>query len=398
MSDELRALGLSADAARIYRYLLDHGGCEREELLAPLALTAAEADAALRELAGATLVRLFADDATDRQVWPVNPKIGLSAAIAGRRARFLREQEEIERLEMHVAGLIASHEERTHQCAPAGTEHLDGSAPASVVRVHELAMESERIGLLSASPDGGALTGFVEEVGETLLDREVRLRQIHLTSVRNRPGRHAAATRLAEAGAQVRTAPVLPMELALFDETTAVLLHDPADPDCGVAVVRHPGTVAGLRALFEQLWTAAEPLGGTPDCDTNGLTATERELLRQLAEGTTDEGAARRMGVSLRTVRRLAAQLMERLDARSRFQAGCRAYAYGWLEQPPTPARQAPPGPPVRPGPAGPPGPSAPPRQPGAVNRPVSAQRRPAPAVARPRPLPVPRLAAGAHS
>ncbi|MFF7912187.1 hypothetical protein [Streptomyces sp. NPDC007914] len=40
---------------------------------------------------------------------------------------------------------------------------------------------------------------------------------------------------------------------------------------------------------------------------------------------------AKRLGVSPRTARRIAADLMERLEARSRFEAGVHAVQDGWL-------------------------------------------------------------------
>jgi DNA-binding NarL/FixJ family response regulator len=57
----------------------------------------------------------------------------------------------------------------------------------------------------------------------------------------------------------------------------------------------------------------------------------ERAVLRMLAQGYTDEAIAKRLGVSPRTARRIAANLMERLDARSRFEAGVHAVQDGWL-------------------------------------------------------------------
>lgn len=57
----------------------------------------------------------------------------------------------------------------------------------------------------------------------------------------------------------------------------------------------------------------------------------ERTLLGMIAGGDTDEAAARKLGVSLRTVRRMMAHLMERLEAASRFQAGVNATKRGWL-------------------------------------------------------------------
>lgn len=50
-----------------------------------------------------------------------------------------------------------------------------------------------------------------------------------------------------------------------------------------------------------------------------------------LEDGLTDEGIARKLGVSIRTVRRLMADLLKRLNAQGRFQAGAEAVRQGWL-------------------------------------------------------------------
>ncbi|MEV4409509.1 LuxR C-terminal-related transcriptional regulator [Actinoplanes sp. NPDC049598] len=55
----------------------------------------------------------------------------------------------------------------------------------------------------------------------------------------------------------------------------------------------------------------------------------ERHLLALLAAGLTDESAAARLDVSVRTVRRTMASIMLRLGARSRFQAGMIAARLG---------------------------------------------------------------------
>jgi DNA-binding NarL/FixJ family response regulator len=89
-------------------------------------------------------------------------------------------------------------------------------------------------------------------------------------------------------------------------------------------------SVAGLHALFEEYWAVARPWG-PPGPDPYGLSDQQREVLRLLAEGCTDEGISRRIGVSLRTVRRIASDLMTRLAARSRFEAGVKAAQVGWL-------------------------------------------------------------------
>jgi len=95
---------------------------------------------------------------------------------------------------------------------------------------------------------------------------------------------------------------------------------------------RRPGVIASLLELFESVWRTAAPLDvGHPIEAGTGLSDTERTLLTMLADGATDETAAKKLGVSLRTVRRIVADLMRRLDAGSRFEAGIKAAKNGWL-------------------------------------------------------------------
>lgn len=85
-------------------------------------------------------------------------------------------------------------------------------------------------------------------------------------------------------------------------------------------------------SLFEQTWESAVPLGADHRRQgDDGVSASDRELLRLLASGLTDEGAGKRLGISVRTVRRQMAALMERLNATSRFEAGLKAAQRGWL-------------------------------------------------------------------
>lgn len=116
------------------------------------------------------------------------------------------------------------------------------------------------------------------------------------------------------------------------EQVQALVPLDPADTRAGAVVLRLSGAVAALTALFEQVWDASLPLGcDRPRDEGTGLTPPERELLRILSRGMTDQAAAHQLGVSLSTVRRSMAALMERLGARSRFEAGLRAAQRGWL-------------------------------------------------------------------
>ncbi|MGW0615037.1 helix-turn-helix domain-containing protein [Streptomyces sp. NPDC002788] len=82
---------------------------------------------------------------------------------------------------------------------------------------------------------------------------------------------------------------------------------------------------------YDGVWESAVDLAKTRRRDESGLSAQEREVLNSLYRGMTDESIAKRLSVSPRTARRVANDMMERLGARSRFQAGALAVQHGWL-------------------------------------------------------------------
>lgn len=61
----------------------------------------------------------------------------------------------------------------------------------------------------------------------------------------------------------------------------------------------------------------------------------ERAVASLLVTGMTDEMAARRLGLSRRTFRRRLKALMDKLGARSRFQAGFMLAETGWANERP---------------------------------------------------------------
>ncbi len=189
--------------------------------------------------------------------------------------------------------------------------------------------------MLSFAPGGPQPAQVMEAsraLDEETLSRGVRMRTVYLDSVRNDALTVQYAQWLNELGGTVRTVPALPLRMIIADNVTAVVPLDPEDPRKGAVVLRSPGVIAALRALFEQVWEQAKPLGEAPQRNAHGLTEQERQLLRLLAGGLTDERAAQRLGVSLRTIRRMMADLMTRTDSRSRFQAGIKVASLGWLE------------------------------------------------------------------
>ena len=170
----------------------------------------------------------------------------------------------------------------------------------------------------------------VRRIDHWNLRRGVRHRVVAPDEARTAPVLGPQLVALAAAGADARTVAEVPADALVIDGAVVVV---PAEGPAGVAVVRLPGVVAGLVALFERVWAEGVPLLGSAQAGGDELEARDRELLGLLTAGCTDETAAARLGVSVRTVRRMVSDMMRRLGARSRFQAGAKAAGRGWLPE-----------------------------------------------------------------
>jgi DNA-binding CsgD family transcriptional regulator len=161
------------------------------------------------------------------------------------------------------------------------------------------------------------------------------IRTLGLNSIRNDPATWTYARLLVELGTQARAVPTLPIRMLIYDRKATLVPIDPTDNGAGAVQLTGAGNVAAVLAPFEQTPTTATPLHTARITSGDDLSPQERKLLKLLAAGLTDEGAGRQLGLSQRTVRRMMADLMERLGARGRFDAGRRAAERGrlWSER-----------------------------------------------------------------
>ncbi|MDH6107836.1 sugar-specific transcriptional regulator TrmB/DNA-binding CsgD family transcriptional regulator [Kitasatospora sp. MAP12-15] len=325
----LRALGLDAVSEQVYQELLAEPTLDATLLAERLGLSQDQVGASLDTLADLALLRMSREAPQQRR--PVSPERA--------RALLLRHEEEELRarhtaLEANRTAVATAAERATRerQRIPSGTEQLDGldeiqsrlesllqSATTEICSIVPTLMPPEA--LEAARP-----------LDEDLLGRGVTQRTLCHEGVRTNPRALAYGRSMAAVGAQLRTAPALPHRLLMVDRAIALVPLDPASTAPSAVLVTSPGIVAALAELFDRIWADAAPLDQTPapDCAT-GITAAERELLRILSTGLTDEVAAKRLGVSVRTVKRRMEELMRRLEAGSRFEAGFKACQHGWL-------------------------------------------------------------------
>ncbi|WP_405440405.1 hypothetical protein OG373_24830 [Streptomyces avidinii] len=143
-----------------------------------------------------------------------------------------------------------------------GAERLVGMH-AIQSRLEQLAhgLERECLAILP----GGALSGASLDASRPrdrrALARGIEMRSVHRDSARNDPTTPAYARWLTEQGGQVRTSPLLPPRLLIFDRAVAVV---PIDPDRDRArTVEAPGLGVSLRTVRRQMPALMERLHAT---------------------------------------------------------------------------------------------------------------------------------------
>lgn len=136
----------------------------------------------------------------------------------------------------------------------------------------------------------------------------------------------------ADVGEHVRVLAAVPARMGVFG-TSAAVIHEHWRAGSGrLLVMRHPAMVEMATMLFDLLWERAVTVPGLEGAMLPAERAAARRLLlEELARGAKDEQIARELGLSLRTVRRRVAEVLDELGAGSRFQAGVEAVRRGWL-------------------------------------------------------------------
>ncbi|WP_329383901.1 helix-turn-helix transcriptional regulator [Streptomyces sp. NBC_01351] len=326
----LATLGLDSTAEAVYRAMLANPRDGAKALAARLGTPEADVRRSLDTLSELALIRPSYEQAGELR--PVSPEVGMEILMARQQAELAAQQLRIEASRAAAAQLIAEFADLTPGTTSPGVEQLLGLDEIRT-RITGLAhgLQTE---LMTFAPGGGHQPHTLEASKPNdlaLLSRGVRMRSLFQDSVRNSQSTVAYATWLSELGGEVRTAPDLPTRMMVFDRTTAVIPVSSDDSAAGAVILTGNGTLTALCALFENVWTGAQPLGAVQERDDSALTPQETTVIRLLAQGLTDEAIAKRLAVSPRTARRLANGLMERLGAASRFEFGVRAVQHGWL-------------------------------------------------------------------
>jgi DNA-binding CsgD family transcriptional regulator len=327
---QLTHLGLRPVEEGAYRAALERPSWTLPDFARRLGMPEEQTADLVGKLAELDLVHTSGDRTRLR---PVNPQLGLTALIARREAEMVSSWHELERSRLAAANLAADFDS-------ANRTHIDGQLDVAhgpeAVRARIAALVSQaKTEVVSMMLSG---SGYVDPVA---MPRRadlaaptpgLRFRTVAMDRARQDPLTLRHLNNSVTDGVEVRTAPEVPMSALVIDATVAVFPLAPATTRhrVGAVVLRLPSVVITTVELFERVWTEATPLdqaaGGRDAPDER-----ERELLALMLAGCTDESAAGKLDVSVRTVRRLVADLMDRLGSRSRFQAGALAAERGWI-------------------------------------------------------------------
>ncbi|MCP2323844.1 sugar-specific transcriptional regulator TrmB/DNA-binding CsgD family transcriptional regulator [Hamadaea flava] len=316
----LEALGVLEEDEALYRVLLRERGLTPAELTERAGRGARAVRQSLHRLAECGLVSRLAGRPI-RYV-AARPDTAVEALIARRQQELAATRQAAELL---LADLPA---DRRHR--PEEELEIVFGREAVATRFQQLQQSTRRELLVLDRPPYAQNPSEPNPGENDLLSRGVRLRGIYAPEALELPGALRLIRAAVEAGEEARVCDDVPLKLAISDRSAAILPFT-ADRDAMVdsALVVYASTLLdALIRLFDLLWNVAVPVF---DSDSTDSSTPEGELLMLLAAGLKDEAVARQLGISVRTVHRRTSELMDRLGARTRFQAGLAAARQGLI-------------------------------------------------------------------
>jgi sugar-specific transcriptional regulator TrmB len=305
----LEAIGVSAEDEELYRYLISEPDLPPDLVAAHLGRTRPAVEAALHRLEGLGFVTRSAR--TPDRWRPARPDVAIDVLVSRRRAELDLVTE-------------ASREWLTEMAMPDRYQperlvEIVVGQEAIAARFAQLMQTTESELLVLDRPPYATQPDEADRSVRGLLSAGVLVRGIYSPDSLHLPGAVEDAHSAVDAGERSRIHADVPMKLAIGDRRQA-LLPLAADEVIDSALVVHSSALLdALLRMFELLWDQALPI--VPQHDDQ----VDARLVTMLTVGMGDDAIARRLSVSTRTVGRRVAALMERLGARTRFQAGAHA-------------------------------------------------------------------------
>lgn len=321
----LGVLGFSARQESLYRLVLRHSGSTLTELARRVGLPVGELREQVTRFVGVGVVELRGDDTVVARP----PQEALARLIHEESRRVLNRGEQLEAVRGLLPSLSAEHlASSVPKGEPVTVEVLEGGDIALLLRSLSVASSGD---LLWLRPDPWKVA-LGNEIDDWVIDLiRAGRRSCAIYSARVLHEAPELLRARAEAGEHVRILAEVPTRLAILGGSAALIAEQFGVLDDRRLVLRHHSMVAALTLMFEGLWEKAMTVPGLDGRRHDGGAGDQRLLLSQLVGGAKDEQIARALGISVRTVRRRVADVLDELGAGSRFQAGVEAVRRGWL-------------------------------------------------------------------
>ncbi|EON22664.1 MULTISPECIES: helix-turn-helix domain-containing protein [Nocardioides] len=324
-SSVLTSLGLTRESERVYYQVAPAAGHTLAELTGLLNIAHEELIRDLAPLLDLGLVKF------DREKLAVPPlALVVADLVRGEASRASNVAHRLDALAWAVPHLVAGatrpDESDVSEVRPLEGELSSGGNPLALIGQM---LRTSSGDMLWLRPDAWAMPreSAVSRVLAEAMASGRKSRAIYpLRALTEAP--EALQTR-ARLGEQIRVISELPTRMFILGDSHAVLPEPLGFADEPRVHIRQRSVVQALTYWFEALWSTATPV---PAFDTGEARPDLRRfLLEQLVAGAQDEAIARKLGISLRTVRRRIAALMIELGVDTRFQAGVEAVRRGWI-------------------------------------------------------------------
>jgi hypothetical protein len=288
-------------------------------------------------------LRLLAPGTDDGPLVPVDPLIAEMELRSPVERSINEAQERLAHIHGELRALVPLYREgtRSSRCDQQ-IRVLDD--PADVKREVSMLMHTCERETVTVQPGGGRSSESVRRVLTPTLEmlaRGVTMRTLYQHTARASLATRAFVRQVVAEGAEVRTTGEPFERVFFFDGRIAVVSQERRGRQApGAAIVSEPTLVNFMYRTFENIWQSAQVF----DADRVEYQETAEELrtniLRLMAAGLKDDVIARRLGMATRTCRRYITELMDEIDASSRFQAGLIVGRRGLLpdDGPPGPA------------------------------------------------------------
>lgn len=332
----LEAAGMTQEEELLYRALLESG----KSTSADLADSTGLAPSRISSLMPRLRARGMVTQAGGRPptYLPVPPVIAIEALVIQEEEELHRRSEELSRLRVAAAEL-ARHVGRPSGpggASPEFVEVLQGrEALGDRFYALQRAARHEVLGFdkppyVIGSPPTSAESTSVQR---QQLERGVKYRIVYDSSALEQEGMLRQLESLREAGEDARVHPRVPMKLAIADRKLGLIPLNLTDPTAASGLIIHESSLLeALVMFFDTMWERAQPFASPFEARASqDLSELERRLVLLLGSGLKDEAIARQLGLGSRTVLRHVSNLLARVEARTRFQAGVQAAKRGWL-------------------------------------------------------------------